>query len=108
FNVMFLHGIFILTDLPDKTSNISILSCKLHAPALLPTHVAVGLPQMEGVAYSAICDATFLSRSVIRVPFGLMNTISSNQTTMLKTQPLLYPAVAPAPAFMKSFLNEFN
>src|SRR3989304_6047445 len=66
---MFLHGIFILTDWLDKTSNISILSCKLQTPALLPTHVTVGLPQMEGVAYSAICDATFMSRRVIRVPF---------------------------------------
>jgi hypothetical protein len=44
------------------------LSCKLQTPALLPTHVTVGLPQMEGVAYSAICDATFMSRRVIRVP----------------------------------------
>src|SRR5450759_157108 len=59
---MFLHGIFILTVWLDKTSNISILSCKLQTPALLPTHVTVGLPQMEGVAYSAICDATFMSR----------------------------------------------
>ncbi len=64
---MFLHGIFILTDWLDKTSNISILSCKLQTPALLPTHVTVGLPQMEGVAYSAICDATFMSRREIRV-----------------------------------------
>src|SRR3989304_406434 len=67
---MFLHGIFILTDWLDKTSNISILSCKLQTPALLPTHVTVGLPQMEGVAYSAICDATFMSRHLIRVRFN--------------------------------------
>jgi hypothetical protein len=55
---MFLHGIFILTDWSDKTSNISILSCKLYTTALLPTHITVGLPQMEEVAYSAICDET--------------------------------------------------
>src|SRR3989337_1034538 len=59
---------FFIPDWLDKTSNISILSCKLQTPALLPTHVTVGLPQMEGVAYSAICDATFMSRRVIRVP----------------------------------------
>jgi hypothetical protein len=64
---MFLHGIFILTVWLDKTSNISILSCKLQTPALLPTHVTVGLPHMEGAAYSAICDATFMSRRAIRV-----------------------------------------
>src|SRR3990170_1996559 len=60
---------FFIPDWLDKTSNISILSCKLQTPALLPTHVTVGLPQMEGVAYSAICDATFMSRRVIRVRF---------------------------------------
>jgi hypothetical protein len=48
---MFLHGIFILTEWLDKTSNISILSCKLQTPALLPTHVTVGLPQMDEVAF---------------------------------------------------------
>ena len=60
---MFLHGIFILTEWLDKTSSISILSCKLQTPALLPTHVTVGLPQMDEVAFFflfAICDATFL------------------------------------------------
>src|SRR3972149_11250637 len=76
---MFLHGIFILTDWLDKTSNISILSCKLQTPALLPTHVTVGLPQMEGVAYSAICDATFMSRRVIRVRFSLNLKFSRNR-----------------------------
>src|SRR3989304_9138513 len=78
---------FILTDWLDKTSNISILSCKLQTPALLPTHVTVGLPQMEGVAYSAICDATFMSRRVIRVPF---------QTESRKPKKLLtYPTPRP-------------
>ena len=57
---MFLHGIFILTDWLDKTSNISILSCKLQTSALLSTHVTVELPQMEGVAYYAIYDVAYL------------------------------------------------
>ncbi|MDO8724796.1 MAG: hypothetical protein Q7J35_01850, partial [Candidatus Methanoperedens sp.] len=47
------------------------LSCKLQTPALLPTHVTVGLPQMEGVACSAICDATFMSRRAICVLYHL-------------------------------------
>jgi hypothetical protein len=55
---MFLPGILILTDWLDKTSNISILSCMLYTPALLPAHITVGLPQMDGAADVAICDLT--------------------------------------------------
>ena len=47
---VFLHGILILTDWLDQTSNISILSYEHYTLALPPTHIIVGLPQMDGVA----------------------------------------------------------
>jgi hypothetical protein len=52
---------------------------------------------MEGAAYSAICDATFMLRRIIRVPFRLHHflmiiyNIQANHDAQAKSGNIIFP-----------------